>query len=123
MDIPEPIIAALNYVFGPKAKGGKWSFYMIRTGFLSFSSPKIEIGSLHLNLRQSADDTPLPDETTVAFHDFFEKRVTVGTKAGAVTIDLAGKSEDQEPTIQQILTALDKNGVLAPLEDKDKKGD
>ncbi|MYI68834.1 MAG: hypothetical protein F4103_08875 [Boseongicola sp. SB0673_bin_14] len=92
-----------------------------KTGMFSISRAETQfhIEKLVVNMAQANADEPMPDTTTrVAFHDIFRKRLVVGTKAGPVTIDLAGRLADQERTVDHTLAAFQKNKMLAPLEDK-----
>ena len=98
---------------------------MIRTGMFS------KVGDVSFILRgdvivQLSEPSPkasgkdaLSPEIRVAYHDIFRKRLTVGTKAGVMTIALGGKLADQERTIDHVLAAFQQNGNLAHLEDKD----
>ena len=133
MEFPAVLAAIshwLNRTF--RAKGKKVSNTVegnvIRTGMFSFSKVYAPVTVINYGdvLAQSSDphtkvsvkDTLAP-ETAVAFHRIIKQELVVGTKAGPMTIGLAGNIVDQERTIDHVLAAIQQNNVLAHLSDED----
>ena len=125
-----PIIAVLNRVLCPKSAKGKniensgvvGIMIQNKAGMFARAETKVEVNidKLIVHTSEINADEPLPDGTRVAYHDILSKRVVIGTKAGPVTIDLAGSLADQERDIDEKLAVFQKHNMLAPLYDRDK---
>ncbi|MYA87046.1 MAG: hypothetical protein F4X97_01080 [Boseongicola sp. SB0662_bin_57] len=68
-------------------------------------------------------DEPLPEGTRVAYHDILRKRLVIGTRVGPITFELDSTLADQELEIDEKLAVFQKHNMLAPLYDRDKRGD
>ncbi len=63
-----------------------------------------------------------PSDAVVAFHQYHGRKLICGTQAGIIEIPLRGGTiNNQSETVNAVIAALTRNGVLVPLEDADVK--